>query len=170
MNSKGENGAFLFAELWEPGFEKTLQGDFELNKAGGLVPYRVRVYPKTGGAPYMTTRWRKPGALSAESPIHVVPAAAYQGSLIDVYHAWQGFLGTQEKLTDALMQPLVAMQEILFKGRLGLLAIQDNRVLGVAVIQQGSNLLTASPIDQLRGNTNAVIDTLTQGLNAYEVQ
>ena len=170
-DNNNENSSYLFSELWEPDFEKELHGNIELEKAGGLVPYRTRVYPKSGGPPYMTTRWRKPGSMVDSSPIHVVPAAAYQGNLMEIYQSWGGFISQQDKVTDELMQPMVALQEILYKGRMGLLAIQDNRVIGVAAIHEGKNLLAASPLDQMRGgsNTNSIIDTLTQGLNAYEV-
>ncbi len=141
-----------------------------LNKGGhaGLVPYRIRVYPKSGTA-YTTTRWRKDNHVIGGSPVHVVPAAAYQGNLSDIYHFWQTFLSNQGDVTDEMMRPLIAMQEILFKGHTGLLLIQDNRVIGIATVQQGADLMAASPLDQLRGNEKHIIAALKEGLQVYEM-
>lgn len=171
MPDNHENSAYLFPELWDPDFEESLQGHAPINKAGrgNLVPYKTRVFPKSGGTPYTTTRWRKPDAVTGGSHLHVVPAAAYQGNLSDIYSFWQTFLGQQDEVTDEMMRPLVAMQEILFKGHAGLLVIQDNRVLGLATIQQGNDMMAASPLDQLRGNEKHIIDTLKEGLSAYEM-
>ncbi len=143
--------------------------DSPINKAGhaGLTPYKVWVYPKSGSKPYMTTRWRS-APEQGDSPIHVVPAASYMGNLFEVMQAWQGFLSRLDETTHDLMAPIIALQEILMQGRAGVLAVQDNRVIGVATLQKGNDLVVASPLNQLRGDEKDVIKTLKEGLKAYE--
>ncbi len=145
-------------------------GPEDLVKAthAGLTPYRVMIYPKTGVKPYMSTRWKHVPE-NGISPIHVIPAASYMGNLFEVYQAWQNFVGRLDETTHDLLRPIVALQEILVQGRAGILAVQDNRVVGVATLQPGADLVTASPLDQLRGQEAAIIRTLNAGLKAYEL-
>lgn len=133
----------------------------------GLIPYKVMIYPKTGAKPYMSTRWKH--VPEGVSPIHVIPAASYMGNLFEVFQAWQNFVSRLDDRTDDLLRPIVALQEVLLQGRAGVLAVQDNRIIGIAALQQGEDLVTASPLDQLRGQEKAIIHTLNSGLKAYEL-
>ncbi len=168
----GENGHFLFPEIFDSEFEARLGSgheDVKLDLVGhaGLVPYQQTIFPKTG-RPYVATRWRKPQ--DEASPIHVVPAAMYQGNLMEVFEAWRTFLSTIGEMNDDLLVPIVALQEILYKGHAGILAIQDNRIIGVASVQTGKDLVSASPIDRMRSKKRHLIEgTLRQGLRAYEM-
>ena len=132
----------------------------------GLIPYSIMVYPKEG-KPYQTTRWRKPSEQGGT--IHIIPAASYMGNLHEVYQAWKSFVSHIDEVTDSLLQPIVALQEIIMQGRAGLLAVEGNRVIGVAALQKGKDFLSASPADQLQGRQKEIIETLEEGLAVYEM-
>lgn len=147
------------------------KAEMHLSKAGGpgsgLVPHKTMVFPKHG-KPYSTTRWIKPQ--DSDSPIHIVPAASYLGDLHEVFQAWQTFISQMgQEVTHRLLVPIVALQQILFLGHGGVLAIQDNRVIGVATVQEGQDLIAASPLDDLQGRGALIKATLLEGLQAYEM-
>ena len=130
----------------------------------GLVPYTVMVHPKTGAAPYKSTRWRHP-TQSGQAPqgLHVIIAQQYEGDLYEVFEGWRQFAASQEDNED-LTLPVGLLQGIVLNGDLAVLVLWDNRVAGIAIPSPEEDWVSAAPFDIARGITTTIEDLLRAGL------
>ncbi|MBI2020147.1 hypothetical protein HYS94_01885 [Candidatus Daviesbacteria bacterium] len=111
-----------------------------IEKQQGLkIPHKVWVYPKTGGKPFMTTRWRNIPVNYYTGDLKFVDSKEYTGDLQNVYKQWikflQGYQGQYRK-----MLPVIALQEILSKNSNGLLAVSHNRIVGIATYTKDNQI------------------------------
>ncbi len=132
----------------------------------GLVPYTVTVHPKTGAAPYQSTRWRHP-TQSGQAPegLHLVVAQQYEGNLYEVFEGWRKFAASQEENEEMLL-PVALLQAIVLNGDMAVLVLWDNRIAGVAIPAPGKDWVSAAPFDIARGITTTIEDLLEAGLTA----
>lgn len=103
----------------------------------------------------------------------VVPIDEYTGDIKNIYSSWKGYVGDREEGRHDLFLPIIALQEILYKGYDGLLAIFNNRIVGVVSIHINQadearlSILSASPFDIIQGTENRIEDMLRRGVEIY---
>jgi DNA topoisomerase-1 len=135
-----------------------------------LVPHRVLISPP-GRTPYFTTKYKKIGGEihSSRKHIHIVSARTYKGDLKEIYIRWIKFVGGYEgQDKDHLLIPVVALQEIIYSGHKGLLAIMGPRVVGIVSFKDVENrmeisILSPSPIDIAQNRIASIQALLRQG-------
>ena len=138
-----------------------------------LVPYRTMVHRPTK-TPYFATRWKRVTVPQRTGTAYnVIPVEEYKGNIQDIYSSWQGYVGDREEGRHDLYLPIIALQEIIYKGYDGLLATFNNRIVGVVSLQvnQASearlSILSASPFDIIQGTENRIEDMLRRGVEIY---
>ena len=160
----------------EAGDEQNIQKSQWISKQSSrtmLVPYRTMVN-RPGKTPYFATRWKKVTVPQRTGTAYsVVPIDEYTGDIKNIYSSWKGYVGDREEGRHDLFLPIIALQEILYKGYDGLLAIFNNRIVGVVSIhinQAGEarlSILSASPFDIIQGTENRIEDMLRRGVEIY---
>ena len=138
-----------------------------------LMPFTVMIHRK-GKAPYFSTRWKKVEAPSATgSNVHIIPVENYKGDMNVLYNAWKGYINSFNADDYELLMPLIALQEIIYKGLRGILVAQENRIIGVCSVKVEEtgeariSTLSASPYDIKNGHENKIEDSLKAGIKKY---
>ena len=160
----------------EAGDEQNIQKSQWISKQSSrtmLVPYRTMVN-RPGKTPYFATRWKKVTVPQRTGTAYsVVPIDEYTGDIKNIYSSWKGYVGDREEGRHDLFLPIIALQEILYKGYDGLLAIFNNRIVGVVSIHINQadearlSILSASPFDIIQGTENRIEDMLRRGVEIY---
>jgi|SRR3989344_8417236 len=105
--------------------------------------------------------------------IHIVPLEIYTGDLDVIYTCWCRYVSSQLILDEHLLFPLIIFQNMLFRNMDGILAVCENRIIGVAcfIVDSKKNLIShgvsASPADILHSNYIDIEDLLEMGLSEY---
>ena len=154
--------------------KQRMQQKFSGTRNYGLIPYRIMVHPKSGRAPYFSTRWHKASAVGMPGRfVNIIPIDNYQGDLSIVYDAWSKYISSLEHNDHSLLLPIIALQEILFKDFKGILAVRENRIVGLVSIELNENneasisILSASPYDIEHGNEDKIEDAMRAGVQQY---
>ena len=134
--SSSEKETKLSANIdWNKGGENNewLEKQF---RRSTLIPYRVMVN-RPNKAPYFSTRWKRVYIAEPTKQLHfhIVPIKDFKGDLNILYSAWKQYIGSLSEERQELLLPLLALQEILYKDYDGILAVVDNRVIGIASIK-----------------------------------
>ena len=138
-----------------------------------LVPYRTMVH-RPAKTPYFATRWKRVTVPQRTGTAYnVIPVGEYKGNIQDIYSSWKGYVGDREEGRHDLYLPIIALQEIIYKGFDGLLATFNNRIVGVVslsinqVKEARLSILSASPFDIIQGTENRIEDMLRRGVEIY---
>lgn len=150
--------------------DRNIDSSFQKQVKTLKIPHKIWIFPKSGSKPFMTTKWKNIPVDNYTKDMKFVDAKEYTGDLKTVYRYWikfiQGYRGQHRKIL-----PVIALQEVLFKGNNGLLAVTHNRVVGIATYtpEKQISIISSSPFEIDTPIETFIVSALKQELKRQEI-